>query len=176
MSSSADRRIMSPTRPNQTTIGCTGGADMTPHGCAGALSYAGRGCPGKGSSRSMRALSWFLGLMALALAAIAAFSWPAWLLLHPHFDFPFHRIGERIGMLVLLAGFLASGKDLRLYDCQSLRYRCPRRAVLRDMSIGVARGVLSMRAGVGIMSAPGQPQWSPFARPAAGALLRLALM
>ena len=61
----------------------------------------------QGIFANMRALSWFLGLMAVALAAIAAFSWPAWLLLHPHFDFPFHRIGERVGMLALLLGFVA---------------------------------------------------------------------
>src|SRR6476469_7608425 len=53
----------------------------------------------------MRTLCCFLLLMALALAAIAVFSYPAWLLLHPHFDFPFHRIGARIGMLALLLGF-----------------------------------------------------------------------
>ena len=45
----------------------------------------------------MRALAWFLGLFAAALVAIALFTYPAWLLLHPYFDFPFHRIGERIG-------------------------------------------------------------------------------
>ena len=55
----------------------------------------------------MRVLLWFLALMALALAAIALCTYPAWLLLHPHFSFPFHRIGERIGMLALLVGFVA---------------------------------------------------------------------
>ena len=54
----------------------------------------------------MRAFGWFLALILIGLAAIAAFSYPAWLLLHPHFDFPFHRIGERIGMLALLAGLV----------------------------------------------------------------------
>src|SRR4029077_9629419 len=61
-----------------------------------------------------------LGLMALALAAIAVFSYPAWTLLHPYFDFPFHRVGERIGMLALLAGFLLVARHLRLADRASL--------------------------------------------------------
>ena len=54
----------------------------------------------------MRAFAWFLGLFLVAFAVVAVFAYPAWLLLHPHFDFPFHRIGERIGMIGLLIGFL----------------------------------------------------------------------
>jgi membrane protease YdiL (CAAX protease family) len=124
----------------------------------------------------MRAFAWFLGLILVGLAALAVFTYPAWLLLHPHFDFPFHRIGERIGMLVLLAGFLLSAKHLRLNDRVSLGYGCPRRAFLREMSIGLALGVLSMLAVVGIMSALGLLEWTPAARSTAGALLWLALM
>src|SRR5260370_217357 len=62
----------------------------------------------------MRAFAWFLALMTLALAAIAVFSYPAWTLLHPYFDFPFHRVGERIGMLALLVGFLPGARHRRL--------------------------------------------------------------
>jgi hypothetical protein len=124
----------------------------------------------------MRAFAWFLGLILLGLAALAMFAYPAWLLLHPHFDFPFHRIGERIGMLVLLAGFLASARHLRLNDRVSLGYGCPRRAFLREMSIGFTLGVLSMLAVVGIMSALGLLEWRPEARFTAAALLGLALM
>ncbi len=40
----------------------------------------------------MRAFLLFVGLMVAALAAIAVFTYPAWLLLHPHFNFPFHRL------------------------------------------------------------------------------------
>src|SRR5215472_6576234 len=38
---------MSPTRPNQITIGWTGDADMTPQGWANAISYAGGAFAGK---------------------------------------------------------------------------------------------------------------------------------
>ena len=37
----------------------------------------------------MRAFGLFLGLMIAALAAIGVLTYPAWLLLHPHFDFVF---------------------------------------------------------------------------------------
>jgi hypothetical protein len=49
----------------------------------------------------MRTFFWFLGLLLAGFAAIALFAYPAWLLLHPHFDFPFHRIASRVGMLAL---------------------------------------------------------------------------
>src|SRR2546430_16965073 len=80
----------------------------------------------------MRAFAWFLALMALALAAIAVFAYPAWMLLHPFFAFPFHRVGERIGMLALLAGFLVVAPRLRLADPVSLGYGVPRPRFLAD--------------------------------------------
>ncbi|HKS71257.1 MAG TPA: hypothetical protein VJQ45_12605, partial [Ktedonobacterales bacterium] len=70
----------------------------------------------------MRVFAWFLLLIAVSLGAMAAFTYPAWLMLHPHFDFPFHRIGERIGMLAFLLGFLLLARRLRLADRISLGY------------------------------------------------------
>ena len=104
----------------------------------------------------MRALSWFLGLMAVALAAIAAFSWPAWLLLHPHFDFPFHRIGERVGMLALLGGFLAVAPRLQLADRASLGFGLARRAFLAELGLAALIGTVSMLGVVALMSALGR--------------------
>src|SRR5258708_13944233 len=105
----------------------------------------------------MRAFAWFLALMALALAAIAVFSYPAWMLLHPYFDFPFHRVGERIGMLALLVGFLLVARHLRLADRVSLGYGLARRAFLREMSLALALGVASMLAGGRRIRGPGVP-------------------
>jgi len=107
----------------------------------------------------MRAFAWFLGLMALALGAVAVFAYPAWTLLHPHFDFPFHRIGERVGMLALLVGFIALARHLRLADRVSLGYGLPRRAFLREMSLGLVLGVASMLGVVGLMAALGLLEW-----------------
>src|ERR1700748_3268916 len=103
----------------------------------------------------MRAFAWFLGLFLVAFAVVAVFTYPAWLLLHPHFDFPFHRIGERIGMLALLACFLLTARRLGLGDRASLGYGIPRPLFLREMGIGLALGTATMAAVVGIMSALG---------------------
>src|SRR5258705_5546570 len=96
----------------------------------------------------MRAFAWFLGLILIGLVSIAVFTYPAWMLLHPHFSFPFHRIGERIGMLALAVGFLLTARRLRLSDRASLGYGIPRRGFVRGMSIGVALRALCIAAGV----------------------------
>ena len=121
----------------------------------------------------MRAFAWFMGLTALALAAIAVFAYPAWTLLHPFFDFPFHRVGERIGMLALLVGFLLVARRLRL---PSLGYGLPRRAFLRETSLGLALGVASMLAVVGLMAALGLLDWRPAAALTGMDLLRLVAL
>jgi membrane protease YdiL (CAAX protease family) len=109
----------------------------------------------------VRAFACFLALFLLGFACIALLTYPAWLLLHPHFDFPFHRIGERIGMLALLAGFALAAQQLRLADRSSLGYGAPRPVFLREMLIGLIIGVLTMAAIVGIMNALGLLAWGP---------------
>jgi hypothetical protein len=121
----------------------------------------------------MRTFAWFLGLILLGLAAIAVFTYPAWLLLHPHFDFPFHRIGERIGMLALLVGFLISARRLGLRDRKSLGYGVAPAAFLRALSIGLALGVLSMAAVVAIMTGLGLLDWRAAAALTAPAAAKL---
>jgi hypothetical protein len=121
----------------------------------------------------MRAFVWFLALMALALAAIALFTYPAWTLLHPHFDFPFHRIGERIGMLALALGFVLVARRLRLADRGSLGYALARRAFVREMFLALGLGVATMLGVVVIMTALGLLDWSAASDISAGALARL---
>jgi membrane protease YdiL (CAAX protease family) len=121
----------------------------------------------------MRAFGWFLGLMLVALAAVALLAWPAWALLHPRFDFPFHRIGERVGMLALLLAFLALARHLGLADRASLGYGEPRRTFVREMSIALALGVATMLAVVGLMAVLGLIQWRAGAPPGAAALAKL---
>src|SRR5205807_9716126 len=120
----------------------------------------------------MRAFAWFLALMALALAAIAVFSYPAWMLLHPYFDFPFHRVGERIGMLALLVGFLLVARHLRLADRVSLGHGLARRAFLRQISLALILGVASMPVVGGLLSAPGPLEATPAAGRFGADLLR----
>jgi uncharacterized protein len=107
----------------------------------------------------MRAFACFIGLFLLAFAVVAVFSYPAWLLLHPHFDFPFHRIGERIGMVGLLVGFLLVARRLGLADRASLGYGAPRREFLREWGLGLVLGVATMLGVVGIMAALGLLEW-----------------
>ena len=121
----------------------------------------------------MRAFVWFLGLMVIALAAIALFSWPAWLLLHPQFDFPFHRIGERVGMLALLLGFLAVARRLKVADRASLGYGPPRRVFVRELGVALALGVASMLAVVEMMNVLGLLDWSPLGAFTTAALVKL---
>jgi len=123
----------------------------------------------------MRAFGVFLLLLVLALAVVVLGAYPAWLLLHPRFDFPFHRIAERIGMLALLCGFILVARRLGLADRASLGYGLPRRAFVREMLLGLALGVATMLAVVAAMGALGLLDWSHASGMGTGALARLAL-
>jgi membrane protease YdiL (CAAX protease family) len=123
--------------------------------------------------RTMRVFAWFMLLIAFSLACMAVFTYPAWLLLHPHFNFPFQRIGERIGMLGFLIGFLLIARRLRLGDRVSLGFGAPRRVYLREYGIALAIGALTMMLVVASMAALGLLDWQPAARYGAGALAAL---
>jgi len=121
----------------------------------------------------MRAFAWFLLLIAVSLAAMAALTYPAWLLLHPHFDFPFHRIGERIGMLAFLVGFLLVARRLRLADRASLGFGAPRALFLRELFLGLVLGVITMAGVTASMAALGLLDFRQAAGYGAGALAAL---
>ena len=122
----------------------------------------------------MRAFAWFLLLIAVSLAAMAALTYPAWLLLHPHFDFPFHRIGERIAMLAFLAGFVLAAGRLRLADRASFGFAAPRGIFLRELSIGLALGAITMAGVAASMAALGLLDFRKATGYGAGALAALA--
>ncbi len=103
----------------------------------------------------MKALTWFLGLIAAGLAAIALFAYPAWLLVTPALDVPFHRVANRIGMLALLAGFILVARRLGLADRASLGYALPRRAFLAEAGIGIALGIATMLPVIALLFAIG---------------------
>ncbi len=125
--------------------------------------------------RLMRVFASFLGLFLVAFAVVALFTYPAWLLLHPHFDFPFHRIGERIGMLGLLVGLILVARRLGLADRASLGYGAPRREFVREMALGLLLGTVTMTAVIGIMAALGVLEWRSAADFGAGALAKLVV-
>jgi membrane protease YdiL (CAAX protease family) len=121
----------------------------------------------------MRAFAWFIGLLLMAFGVVALLAYPAWLLLHPHFDFPFHRIGERVGMLALLVGFVLIARRLGLADRASLGYGAQRREFIRELVIGLMLGVVTMLAVVGIMAALGLLEWRRAGLSGAGSLTKI---
>ena len=118
----------------------------------------------------MRAFTLFFGLMIAALICIAVFTYPAWLLLHPHFDFPFHRIGERIGMLALAIGFVLVARRAGLWDKKSLGYALPRPLFIRETLVGLALGVVTMLLIVAVMTTLGLLDWTEARTVTAGRL------
>jgi membrane protease YdiL (CAAX protease family) len=121
----------------------------------------------------MRSFTYFLGLFVLAFAVVAALTYPAWLLLHPHFNFPFHRIGERIGMVVLFVGLVLTARRLGIKDRASMGYGAPRRVFLREWGLGLLLGSVTMLAIVAIMAGLGVLEWKAHAPSGAGSLAKL---
>ena len=121
----------------------------------------------------MRAFAYFLGLFLLAFGVVAVLTYPAWLLLHPHFNFPFHRIGERIGMVVLFVGLVLTARRLGLADRVSMGYGAPRREFLREWGLGLVLGAVTMLAIVAIMSGLGVLEWKSSAPSGVGPLAQL---
>ena len=93
----------------------------------------------------MRSFAIFLALIALALAGIAVFAWPAWLLTGSlGFEFKFHRVASRIAMLVFLVGFLFVARRLRVADRASFGYTLPAGAFLAELAKALVVGAVLM--------------------------------
>lgn len=103
----------------------------------------------------MRTLGWFLGLFAAGLAAIAVFTYPAWRLVSSFLDVPFHRVGNRIGMLALLVGFILVARRLGLADRASLGYTLARGAFVREAALGIILGAATMLPIIALLVALG---------------------
>jgi len=107
----------------------------------------------------MRTFAWFIGLILVALAAMAALTYPAWAWLYPRFGFPFHRVSDRIGMVALAVGFVLAARRLRLADRVSLGYGAPRRRFLKDLAVGFLMGAPMMGLVVAVMVALHLRHW-----------------
>lgn len=110
----------------------------------------------------VRSLLWFLGLFAAGFAAMGLLTYPLWVALSAHFDLAFHRVGSRLGMLVLLVGFILVARRLGLADRASLGYGLARPRFLREVAIGFAFGVALMALVVGLMAALGLRELKPW--------------
>ena len=72
----------------------------------------------------MRSFAIFVGLILLGFAGLALLGYPAWLLVaqFPGDDPKFSRVASRVGMLILLLGFIFVARRLKVADRQSLGY------------------------------------------------------
>jgi uncharacterized protein len=121
----------------------------------------------------MRAFAIFLMLIVAALLLMAALAYPAWLLLYPTFDFPFHRIANRLGMLLLLIGFVFAARHLGVADRVSLGFGMPRPKFLIELGKGLALGVLMVALVVFFMVLFGLRDWQDGIVPTIPTLLAL---
>jgi hypothetical protein len=92
----------------------------------------------------VRAFAWFAGLILLGMAGIVLLAYPLYELVTPAIDAPFHRVASRVGMLILLVGFVLVARHLALADRRSLGYGLPRGVFLREAATGLALGVATM--------------------------------
>jgi uncharacterized protein len=122
----------------------------------------------------MRALAWFIGLILLALTAMAALTYPVWLWLAPHFGFPFHRVGDRIGLVTIVIGFVLVARRLNLADRNSLGFGVRWPTFLRELAKGFAIGAPMMALIVAVMVVLNLRHWKSGVSIDAATFLRLA--
>lgn len=93
----------------------------------------------------MRSFAIFLGLIALGFAGIALLGYPAWLLVSPLLENPkFSRIASRVGMLILLVGFVLVSRRLKVADRASLGYSLPAPRFFAEVAKATVIGALLM--------------------------------
>jgi membrane protease YdiL (CAAX protease family) len=97
----------------------------------------------------MRAFAIFIGLIALGLAGIAILGYPAWLVISPWLDNPkFHRISSRVGMGLLVVGFIFVARHLKIGDRQSLGFDLPWKKFIAEVCKATFFGTLLMMPAV----------------------------
>jgi membrane protease YdiL (CAAX protease family) len=123
----------------------------------------------------MRAFVWFFGLVVVCLLIMAAVAYPSWMLLHPHFEFPFHRIATRVGQVFLFIGLFFVARHLRVADKQSFGYGLPRSEFIPALLKALALGVVTMGIIVAVMGLMGLRVWKGGVTPDAAMLAKTAL-
>jgi membrane protease YdiL (CAAX protease family) len=123
----------------------------------------------------MRAFAWFLGMFVVGFAVMAVVTYPAWLYFYPHFGWPFHRTGGRIGQIVLLVCLVLVARHLRIADRTSWGYGLPRRDFLRELVKALGIGIATMVPIIVIMALMGLRVWKGGVAPDAATLAKLTL-
>ena len=125
----------------------------------------------------MRSFAIYLGLIALGFAGIALLGYPDWLLVSPLLDNPkFSRVASRVGMLVLLVGFVFVARRLRVADRQSLGFGLPGGTFVRETAVAVLIGTLLMLPVVATMALLDMREIKPGIEFGASMVLKLALV
>jgi len=100
----------------------------------------------------MRSAAIFLGLIGLGFAGIILLGYPAWLLVSPLLgDEKFSRIASRVGMLIVLVGFVFVARHTKVSDRQSLGFDLPAREFTREVVVAFLLGSLLMLPAIGTM-------------------------
>jgi membrane protease YdiL (CAAX protease family) len=123
----------------------------------------------------MRAFAWFFGLILVCLLLMAAVAYPSWILLHPYFDFPFHRIASRVGQLTLFIGLFFVARHLGVANKQSFGYGLPWRQFIPATLKALAIGVLTMAPIVAVMGLMGLRVWKDGVTPDLAMLSKTAI-
>ncbi len=89
----------------------------------------------------MRTFALFVALLAVALIAAAALTYPAWLLVGTVSVEPVHRVMNRLAMLIALVGLVVLTRRLRLSHRSALGYGLPRGRFLRQLGLGWVAGI-----------------------------------
>ena len=93
----------------------------------------------------MRAIAWFLGVMAGTLVLAAITAWPVYQLVHALEPvWPFHKILSRFWQILTLAGIGLAVWRLRLRRHADWGYGLPRARFLRQAGLGLAFGIATM--------------------------------
>jgi membrane protease YdiL (CAAX protease family) len=114
-------------------------------------------------------------MFVVGFAVMAAVTYPAWVLVHPHVDWPFHRIGGRIGQLVLLICLVLLARHLRVADRASWGYGLPAKDFLRELVKALGLGVVTMVPIIVVMALLGLREWKDGVPPDAATLAELTL-
>jgi len=93
----------------------------------------------------MRAIAWFLAVIAGTLLLTATVAWPVYQLIHAlEPDWPFHKILSRFWQVLMLAGIALAVWRLRLRRRADWGYGLPPGRFLRQAGLGLAFGIATM--------------------------------
>lgn len=99
----------------------------------------------------MRAFAWFLGVIVLALTVGACIAYPAYWLVGGLGHWAFHRVAERIGMLVLALELVWLCRRLDIRTRRDFGYGLARRRFIAQALLWGAIGIVTAAAGAAFL-------------------------